>query len=197
MKQQFLAKLLIMVIGVSGISILIPIVSTAFAETSMPKTLQQSDPVTSTEIQSNNIIDISIDVNQDGVSDQLLEETQKVQAFQDAELERFRSIAESTDGPEDPALAVAYEAYSTAATAANIQLEARLPLSDNARSILAKIYQLVQQYEQHTAPYGEVSPEQSAIEAELRQFSEELDQDSSYVEVLEAQRKVFAFIDMS
>ncbi|NJO65540.1 MAG: hypothetical protein HC836_47840 [Richelia sp. RM2_1_2] len=110
--------------------------------------------------ESNSTIDLSIDVNQDGVSDELLAATQEVYAFHEAQMKRLQANE------------ITYEAYTIAGETANLQLEARLPLSDRAKQIVAQIDEI-------------------ADEVELRKLSEELNQDPTYTKVNEAQSKVY------
>lgn len=131
-------------------------------------------PLATAMTQSKSTIDLSIDVNQDGVSDELLAATQEVQAFHKAQLERLQANE------------IAYEAYSIAGTTANLQLEARLPFSDRAKQILVQQHQIVEELnEKYSLGGGE------ALEAELGKLSEELNQDPSYLRVIEAQSKVY------
>jgi hypothetical protein len=187
-------KSLMMALGALGMLVMVPVVNVAFAEISTPEALAQSPPAMSPEAPSTGIIDISIDANQDGVSDELLAETLKVQAIADAENERLQAI----DSTDDEAFESFYEVYSATITAANIQLVERLPWDDDVRQILAQLDQVGDQYELYLdSPYGEGGPEQSAIEAELRQLGEKLDQNPNYLEVIDAQQKVYAFIEAS
>ena len=168
---------------------MVPIANVAFAEMSPQSSLKQSAPASIDAPQSTDIIDLSIDVNQDGVSDQLLEATQQNQAYLQAELERIQAI-----GIDEPGYEKAYETYLANTTAANRQLDARMPYSDNVKQAVVQIDQLVAQYDQYHEPYGEGGPEQSAIEAKLRQISERVNQDSSLLAVTNAQIKVYDFL---
>lgn len=174
MKMNRLAKSLTLAASAFGMIVLVPFANIAMAQTSGPAT---------------DVIDLSIDVNQDGVSDQLLEATQQTQAYQQAELERLQAIS-----VDEPGYEKAYETYLANATAANRQLDARMPYSDNVRQAVVQIDQLVAQYNQYREPYGEGGPEQSDLEAKLRQISESLEQDSSLSEVTNAQIKVYDFL---
>lgn len=172
MKLNRLAKSLTLAASALGMMVLVPFANIAMAQTSGPAT---------------DVIDLSIDVNQDGVSDQLLEETRKIQAIQEAALERLRAV-ESTEGP---IYEQAYETYLNTATEAGMQLEARLPWSDNARQMLALGRELAEQYEQFDAGWGEGGPEQTALEARMVQEGNLRDQEPSMVAVNEAQSKVY------
>jgi hypothetical protein len=191
MNQKSLVKPLAATLGALGVSILVPVVSVAFAEMSVPEASMQSAPVTSSEIQSTSMIDIKTDVNQDGLPDQLLTEAQKLQDFHDAELARLQSV----DSTDEQAIMRAIEAQNAAVEAANIQFEARLPYSDNARQIIAQTAQINEQRELYSdIEYGQGGPEQSALEGQLRQLGGDLNQDASYLEVSEALQKVYNFL---
>lgn len=171
MKLNKLTKSLTLAASALGMIVLVPFANIAMAQTSGPAT---------------DVIDLSIDVNQDGVSDQLLEATQQTQAYQQIELERLQAI-----GVDEPGYEMAYETYLANTTAANLQLDARMPYSDNVRQAVVQIDQLVAQYEQYREPYGEGGPEQSVLETQMRQISESISQDSSLLEVTNAQIKVY------
>ncbi|NJN42241.1 MAG: hypothetical protein HC811_08490 [Flammeovirgaceae bacterium] len=80
-------------------------------------------------------------------------------------MERLQAV-ESSEGP---VYDQAYETYLATSTEANMQLEARLPLSDNARQMIALGSELAEQYEQFDAGWGEGGPEQTALEAKMVQ----------------------------
>jgi hypothetical protein len=191
MNRNFLPKSLATTLGALGVSILFPIVSLALAETAVPEASQQNAPATPSELQSNDIIDIRTDANQDGLPDRLLAEMQKLKAFQDAEFARLQAV----DSTDDQAVMRAVEAQNASVESANIQFLARLPFSDNARQIMAQMERVNEQRQSYLdVEYGQGGPEQSAIEAELRQLSGKLDQDASVSEVAEAQQKVYNFL---
>lgn len=193
MNQKSLAKPLTMALGALGMSLMVPVVSVAFAEMSVPEASVQSTPVALSESQSTSMIDIRTDANQDGLPDELLAETQKLQAFSDAEFAHMQS-ADSTD---EQAVMRAIEAQNIAVEAANIQFAARLPYSDNVKQIMAQSDQARNRLDLYIAERGEDGPEYSALVAELNRLSEQIGQEASYVEVVEAQRKVYDFLGLS
>jgi hypothetical protein len=91
----------------------------------------------------------------------------------------------------------AIEAQNVAVEAANIQFAARLPYSDNVKQIMAQSDQARNRLDLYIADRGEDGPEYSALVAELNRLSEQIRQEASYVEVVEAQRKVYDFLGLS
>lgn len=190
MKLKSLVKPTSLILGAFGISVLLPIVNAAVAEisskdVSQPIAMDGSDA--STVVPP---IDLSVDVNQDGISDQLLAEMQKNQAIHDALFERYRASA----GPNDTFNEAAYEEYSAAALEANRQLEARMPYPDNIRPVLNQFNQVGEQYEEYIQEFGEDTPEALALLTELRQLSDQLHQDAGFSEVVEETQKVYDFL---
>ncbi|KAM3100611.1 hypothetical protein ACKFKF_11320 [Phormidesmis sp. 146-12] len=140
-----------------------------------------------------NIINIDIDVDRDGVSDQLLEATLQTQNFIEAETKRLQA----NQGSNEQADQIVYEAYSAAARNANLQLEARLPFSDQVKQALAKMRQIdekVSKYDNRPLNARE-QQEVELLVARNREISQSIDQDPTLLKVNEAQSKVYAEID--
>jgi hypothetical protein len=175
MKLNRLAKSLTLATSAFGMMVLVPFANIAMAQTSGPAT---------------DVIDLSIDVNQDGVSDQLFEELKKIQVLNDESFRLYQEVA-NEDGTFDDGGQEAIEASNAILTEAAMQLEARLPWSDNARQMIALGSELAEQYMQFDAGWGEGSPEQTALEAKMVQEGNLRDQEPSIVAVNEAYTKVY------
>jgi hypothetical protein len=116
-------------------------------------------------VNKSNTIDLSIDADKDGVSDQLL-----------VEMRKFRKVIATATGPEQ------YQA-------AFQQLEARMPYSDNVKQLQAQQRQLQKQLESSNGGNNEQSYRQ------LSALQEKMYQDPSYTKVQEAMSKVYRKID--
>jgi hypothetical protein len=116
-------------------------------------------------VNQSNAIDLSVDANKDGVSDQLLVEMQK-----------FRKVIASASGPEQ------YQA-------AFQKLEARMPYSNNVKRLQAQQRQLQKQLEGANGGYNEQSYRQ------LSALQEKMYKDPSYTKVQEAMSKVYQKLD--
>ena len=173
MKLKSLTKALTLSASAFSLLVLVPLANVAVAD--VP--------------QSSDIIDLSIDVNNDGISDQLLAESQKTYAFVEEVMEPLEALSESDPTYEQ----VSQESFELA-TAAYSQLEARMPYSDNAKQLLAESDDLEKQYESLIMEGTVEGPALSALEDKMLQLSDELKQDSSYLEVLEAKLKVNGFL---
>lgn len=175
MKLNKLTKSLTLSASALGMMVLVPFANIAMAQTSGPAT---------------DVIDLSIDVNQDGVSDQLFEELKKIDVLEE---ELFRPYQESADenGNYDEGTQEAMEAANDIIEEAKLQLEARLPYSDNARQMIALGDKLVEQYVKLNPVWGEGGPEQTALEAKLVQDSNLRDQEPTIVAIKEAYLKVY------
>jgi hypothetical protein len=112
-----------------------------------------------------NTIDLSIDANKDGVSDQLL-----------VEMQRFRKVIASASGPEQ------YQA-------AFQKLEERMPYSQNVKQLQAQQRQLQKQMEGANGGYNEQRYRQ------LSALQEKMYKDPSYTKVQEAMSKVYQKLD--
>jgi hypothetical protein len=177
MKLNTLAKSLTLTAGALGMMVLVPFANIAMAQTSGA---------------SPDVIDLSVDVNQDGVSDELLSAMEKVIVTEAEWFKRVEAAGLNSDGTYNEQ---AYEEYTAAITEANMELEARLPWSDNARQMLALGFELAEQYEQYTnSSWGEGGPEQTALEERMVLEGNLRDQEPSIVAVLEAQTKVYEFL---
>ena len=190
MKLKSLVKPASLIASALGISILLPIVNAAIAETSsknVPQPIAADSSDVSTVVPP---IDISVDVNQDGTSDQLLAEVQKYNATHEALWARYRASA----GPNDTFNEAALEEYNAAILEANRQLEARMPYSKTIRPVLNQFNQVSKQYGEYIEEFGDNTPEALALVTELRQLSEQLNQDAGFLEVVEETQKVYDFL---
>jgi hypothetical protein len=116
-------------------------------------------------VNKTNTIDLSIDANNDGVSDQLLVEMQK-----------FRKVIASASAPEQ------YQA-------AFQKLEDRMPYSNNVKQLQAQQRQLQKQMEAANGEYNEQRYRQ------LSALQEKMFKDPSYTKVQEAMSKVYQKLD--
>lgn len=173
MKLKSSTKALILSASAFGLLALVPLANVAMADVSP----------------SSDIIDLSVDVNNDGLSDQLLAESQKTYAYVEEVMEPVEALSES-----DPRYEQVSQKSFALATIAYSQLEARMPYSDNARQLLAESDDIETQYEALILKNIVGGPELSALEDKMFQLSDELKQDSSYLEVLEAKLKVNDFL---
>jgi hypothetical protein len=116
-------------------------------------------------VDKSNTIDISIDANKDGVSDQLLVEMQK-----------FRKVIANASAPEQ------YQA-------AFQKLEERMPYSSNVKQLQAQQRQLQKQMEANNGEYNEQRYRQ------LSSIQEKIYKDPSYTKVQNAMSKVYQKLD--
>ncbi|KAM3090617.1 hypothetical protein ACKFKG_28960 [Phormidesmis sp. 146-35] len=140
-----------------------------------------------------NIINLDIDVDRDGVSDQLLDATLQTQNFIEAETKRWQA----NRGSDEQANQIADEAYGAAVRNANLQLEARLPFSDRVKQGLAEMQQVdkeIQKYDNRPLNASELK-EVDLLDAKNREISQTFNQEPGYLKVIEAQGKVYAAID--
>lgn len=181
MKLNKLTKSLTLAASALGMMVLVPFTNIAMAQTSGPAT---------------DVIDLSIDVNQDGVSDQLLEERKRLNAILEDWYKVYEEVV-NEDGTLDEGGLEALEAANAIKTEAYMQQEARLPYSDNARQMFALSSELSEQYSQSQfdAERGEGGPEQTALEERIDQVSNLLSQESSVLAINEAYAKVFEALD--
>jgi hypothetical protein len=116
-------------------------------------------------VNKSNTIDLSIDANKDGVSDQLL-----------AEMQKFRKVITTATRSED------YQA-------AYQKLEDRMPYSNNVKQLQAQQRQLQKQLESSNGVNNEQGYRQ------LSALQEKMYRDPSYSKVQEAMSKVYRKID--
>jgi hypothetical protein len=116
-------------------------------------------------VNQSNTIDLSIDANKDGVSDQLLVEMQK-----------FRKVIANANAPEQ------YQA-------AFQKLEARMPYSNNVKQLQAQQQRLQKQMESANGEYNEQRYRQ------LSSIQEKIYKDPSYTKVQAAMSKVYQKLD--
>jgi hypothetical protein len=108
-----------------------------------------------------NVIDLTIDLDRDGVPDQLL-----------AEMKGYQAKMRSARTPAE------YDAYTQ-------QMEARMPYSDNVRQLQAQQRSLQQQMTKNGGNYD------SNLMTKYGQIQEQMMKDSSYTRVQEAMGKVY------
>lgn len=186
MKLKFVTPIL----GALGIATALSIANVAVAGTSsevIPEgtALDASDASDAAVLP----IDLSVDANQDGISDQVLAEIQRTNAIHEALNARYQASSENGEFNE-----AVYEEYSAANLEANMQLEARMPFPEDARQTLNQFHKVGAQYDERIREFGEDDPEALVLLTELRQLSEQLDQNAGFVEVVEAMQKVYAFL---
>jgi hypothetical protein len=139
-----------------------------------------------------NTIDLDIDVNKDGISDQLLEATLQNQNFIEAETKRY--LAKRSN--DEQANQVLDKAYQAATTKANLQLQARLPFSNKAKQALAAQQRVVDEINnyQNRIQNAKAQKQSELLYAKLREVSKPLDNEPSLLRVQAAQEKVYAEI---
>jgi hypothetical protein len=138
-----------------------------------------------------NTIDINIDANKDGISDQLLEATIQTQAFIEAENKRFQANARKDFDPlTDPV----YKASQAAMKNANLQLQARLPYSDKVKQALAALQrgtdEIQSKYDNRTLNAKELR-EYEILNVKSAKISQTIEKDPTLIKVNEAQGKVY------
>jgi hypothetical protein len=184
MKLNTSAKSLTLTASALGLMVLVPFANIAMAQTSSP---------------SPDVIDLSIDVNQDGISDQLLAATQESIAIEAAARERLLATTNTDPNFNESFDEQAYEIYLAIAQGANMQLAARMPYSENAKQMIARGFELADQYDRLYVGEGPVKwgmggPEQTALEAEMTREGELRDNEPSIRASNEAQTKVYQFL---
>jgi hypothetical protein len=138
-----------------------------------------------------NTIDIDIDANKDGISDQLLEATLQTQAFIEAETKRWQA---KTSKDFDPLTDPIYKAYQTATKNANLQLQARLPYSTKVKQTLAALQRVTDEiqskYDNRTLNAKELR-EYEILNAKSAKISRTIEKDPTLIKVNEAHGKVY------
>lgn len=143
---------------------------------------------------TSNIIDLDIDVDRDGVSDQLLAATLQTQNFIEAETKRWQA----NRGTDELANQMADQAYNATARNANLQLEARLPFSNQVKQALAQMQkidaEIQTKYDNRTLNARE-QQEVERLVSRNRELSQSIAQDPTLIKVNAAYSKVYAEID--
>jgi hypothetical protein len=142
----------------------------------------------------NNTIDLDIDVNRDGISDQLLEATLQTQRITDAELKRLQTNGRPDS---DPATDPVYQAYLAATKKANLQLQARMPFSDRVKQALAEQQRISDEIEskyENRLLNATDRKEMDILYAKSRKIAQPIERDPSLLKVQAAQGKVYAEI---
>jgi hypothetical protein len=140
----------------------------------------------------NNTINLDIDTNRDGVSDQLLEATLQNQNFVEAETKRYLAKR----GSDEQANQVLDKAYQAATTNAYLQLQARLPYSNKAKQALAAQQRVVDEINnyQNRIQNAKAQKQSELLYAKLREVSKPLDNEPSLLKIQAAQQKVYEAI---
>jgi hypothetical protein len=131
------------------------------------------------KVDRNRVIDLSIDVNRDGISDQLLETAQENLDAREAAQKQSQNLG--TDA-EINALSKLREEF-----------DARMPYSDQVRKLLAEEQRVSEQF-------GKLTPQEqdrnhAAILAKQAERYQKYSQDPSYIRVEQARSKVYEEIE--
>jgi hypothetical protein len=134
---------------------------------------------------ANNMIDIDIDRNRDGISDQLLEATQQYLDIRGAAQKQFEAQLQ-----RDPDLGM--EAINALTDKLGREFNARMPYTNRVKQLFAEENRIVVQL-------GKLQPSQKqeykALEAKQMQIYQKYSRDPSYIKVEQAQKKVYKAID--
>jgi hypothetical protein len=134
--------------------------------------------------EKNGVFNLDIDVNRDGISDQLLDETQQ---FFDSQ-EKLDKDYQATSTPElsEQRQEDLLRDYQAAREARGRQYTARLPYSNRVRQLQAEELRVVGRLNQldQSDKQG-----RKTLQAKIMQISQEYTRDPSYIKVEEAQRK--------
>jgi hypothetical protein len=132
----------------------------------------------------NGVINLDIDVNGDGISDQLLEADQQRFDAQDATMKQFQAQAQRNEpNPIDINATIAK---------LNSQYTARLPYSSQVKQALAEDNRIIAQL--NKLPQND-QKRRAALEAKQLQLYQKYSQDPSFIKVEQAQQKVYKEIE--
>ncbi|MFM2432834.1 MAG: hypothetical protein RLZZ511_4048 [Cyanobacteriota bacterium] len=134
----------------------------------------------------NRTIDLSIDVNRDGISDQLLEAAQANLDAQDAAWKQFQ-----IDIQRNPSLST--DAINALSAKIGEDFNARMPYSDRVKQLFAEEKRALEQFSKLTPQQQERN--QAAIAAKQAELYRKYSQDPSFIRVEQAQRKVYKAIE--
>ncbi len=128
----------------------------------------------------NGVINLDIDVNGDGIADQLLEADQQRFDAQDATMKQFQAQAQRNEpNPIDINATIAK---------LNSQYIARLPYSSQVKQAFAEDNRIIAQL--NKLPPND-QKRRAALEAKQSQLYQKYSQDPSYIKVEQAQQKVY------
>jgi hypothetical protein len=130
----------------------------------------------------NGVIDLDIDVNRDGISDQLLEADQQRFDGQDATMKEFQAQVARNE-PEASRIDI-----NATIAKLNRQYTARLPYSSPVKQLLAEESRIIEQLNNLPQPDQK---SRRALEARQAQLYPKYSQDPSYIKVENAQKKVY------
>ncbi len=130
----------------------------------------------------NGVINLDIDVNQDGISDQLLEADQQRLDAQDATVKQYQAQAARNE-PEQSRIDI-----NATIEKLNSQYTARLPYSSQVKQLFAEEKRIVAQL--NNLPQSD-QKSRRALEARQAQLYPKYSQDPSYIKVENAQKKVY------
>jgi hypothetical protein len=132
----------------------------------------------------NSVINLDIDMNGDGISDQLLEADQQRFDAQDATIKQFQAQAQRNEpNPID---------INATIEKLNSQYTARLPYSSQVKQLFAEEKRIVAQL--NNLPQSD-RKSRAALEAKQMQIYQKASQDPSFIKVENAQRKVYKEIE--
>lgn len=132
----------------------------------------------------NGVINLDIDVNRDGISDQLLEAEQQRFDAQDATIKQYQAQAQRNEpNPID---------INATIEKLNSQYTARLPYSSQVKQLFAEEKRIVAQL--NNLPQSD-QKSRAALQAKQTQIYQKASQDPSFIKVEQAQRKVYKEIE--
>jgi hypothetical protein len=135
------------------------------------------------------LIDIDIDRNRDGISDQLLAATQQHLDIRGAAQKRFEAQLQRDPNFD---MEAGIKAINALADKLSRELTARMPYTNRVKQLFAEENRIVVQL-------GKLQPSQKqeykALEARKIQIYQEYSRDPSYVKIEQAQTKVYRVID--
>jgi hypothetical protein len=138
----------------------------------------------------NSVINLDIDVNRDGISDQLLAATQQKLDIQEVAQKQFQAKVERTSSEE--AMNVLIEELNSINVRIGSQFNARMPYSGQVKRLFAEENRIIEQM-------SRLQPSQKdrykALDSKKNQIYQKYSQDPSYIKVEEAQRKVYNEIE--
>jgi hypothetical protein len=138
----------------------------------------------------NSVINLDIDVNRDGISDQLLAATQQKLDIQEVAQKQFQAKIERTSSEE--AMNALIEELNTINVRIGSQFNARMPYSGQVKRLFAEENRIIEQM-------SRLQPSQKdrykALDSKKIQIYQKYSQDPSYIKVEEAQRKAYNEIE--
>jgi hypothetical protein len=130
----------------------------------------------------NSVINLDIDVNRDGISDQLLEADQQRLDAQEATMKQFQTQAARND-PAQATIDV-----NATIEKLNSQYTARLPYSSQVKQLIGEESRIVAQSNKLAQSDKKG---RDALGAKQSQIYQKLSRDPSYIKVEQAQRRVY------